>query len=94
MPDDPGPLPLGQHEIEQEIGGAFDHSLATRPVASGQMFSFDQVSPTIQVATESVTPPDPIARLEQKVDTLLHMMATLKRKIDSIDSVLARIINR
>lgn len=94
MPDDPVPLSLGQHEIEQEIGGAFDRSLATLPAPSGQMFSFDQPSPVIQVATESVTPIDSIARLEQKIDSLIRMVASLKTQIDSIDTVLARIIHR
>lgn len=94
MPDDPLPLPLGQHEIEQEIGGAFDHSLATIPAPHGQMFAFDEAPPTLQVASENVTPIDPLVRLEQKVDALLHMVAALRVKIDSIDSVLARIIHR
>jgi len=37
---------------------------------------------------------DPIARLEQKLERALAMIATLQHKLDSIDATLARALNR
>lgn len=46
-----------------------------------------------EVPVEAV-PEDPIARLELKLDRALQMIATLQHKLDSMDSTLARALNR
>ena len=37
---------------------------------------------------------DPIARLEQKLDTALRLIQSLQQQLDSIDATLARALNR
>lgn len=37
---------------------------------------------------------DPIARLEKKLDAALHAIAALQQKLESIDTTLARALNR
>lgn len=44
-------------------------------------------------ATE-VTEDDPMKRLEQKLDTALRAIAALQQRIDSLDTTIARAINR
>ena len=40
------------------------------------------------------TETDPILRLEEKIDTALRLIQSLQRQLDSIDSALARSLNR
>jgi hypothetical protein len=97
MPEDQAmPLPIGEREIAQEIEAALDYSSRTLPVHRADMFAFDA---TPSRANSSVTnhdelSSDPMVRLEQKLDLAIHLLATLKVKVDSIDAVLARIIHR
>ena len=39
-------------------------------------------------------PTDPILRLEEKIDTALRLIQSLQQQLDSIDSTLARALNR
>ena len=83
MPEDqPVPLPIGEREIAQEIEAALDYSNRTIAVRRAEMFKSDALSS------------DAMVRLEQKLDTAIHLLAMLKTKVDSIDAVLARIIHR
>jgi hypothetical protein len=50
--------------------------------------------PEVEVQEEPAAVEDPIARLEQKLDLALRRMDLLQQKIDSIDSTLARALNR
>ncbi len=51
-------------------------------------------APALPVVEEPVPVEDPIARLEQKLDLALRRLDVLQQKIDSIDSTLARALNR
>jgi hypothetical protein len=56
-----------------------------------------EVPPRLQSAvmtTSSELESDPIRRLEQKLDAALMIIARLQQRLDSIDSTLARAINR
>ncbi len=88
MNDDPIPLPVTQREIDDAVDAAFDAN-RTIPSRQGQMFSFQSEKNDVEVIAI-----DPIVRLEQKVDAVMHTVDALKRKVDSMDSVLARIIHR
>ena len=51
--------------------------------------------PAVETEVPIQTPSDdPIARLEQKLERALAMIATLQHKLDSIDATLARALNR
>ena len=47
-----------------------------------------------EAPVETATSEDPMARLEQKLERALQMIATLQHKLDSIDATLARALNR
>ena len=50
--------------------------------------------PPLPEVEEPAAVEDPIARLEQKLDLALRRLDLLQQKIDSIDSTLARALNR
>ncbi|HEY3052450.1 MAG TPA: hypothetical protein VGK04_03580 [Thermoanaerobaculia bacterium] len=95
MTDQPLPMPIRQDEIA-DIGDR------TIRVVRHHMPAFDEYGTlaaattpaTIEIAVEHTPPPDPILRLEQKIDGVMRTIAALKTQIDSIDAVLARVINR
>ena len=61
----------------------------------GTMITPGAVLPVVEAAPAAEPlSDDPIARLEQKLDTALRMLATLQQKIDSLDVTLARALNR
>lgn len=73
--------------IEEEYGTM----MAQPPLPSGAV----ETPPLDQEATPAETAPgDPIARLEQKLDAALRMIAILQHKVESIDATLARALNR
>lgn len=88
MSDDPIPLPITQREIDDAVDKALDDDNRTMPARRGQMFSFDPSK------TDEVTAIDPVARLELKLDAMIRTVDALRRRVESIDSTLARVINR
>lgn len=89
MNDDPVPLPITQHEIDEAVDAALDDSNRTVPASRRHMFAFDDASTDVEV-----TALDPIVRLEQKLDSVIRNVDALRRRVESIDLVLARIVNR
>ena len=57
-----------------------------------------EMQPEVESAaapTETAEPKsDDIVRLERKLDTVAHLLNMLNRRLDSIDMVLARMVNR
>ena len=52
------------------------------------------VAKTLPVVETPALPEDPMARLEQKLDLALRRIDALQQKLDSIDTTLARALNR
>lgn len=55
------------------------------------------IGPSAPVLPVVDTPPlaeDSVSRLEQKLDLALRQLAALQQKVDSIDTTLARLLNR
>jgi len=59
----------------------------------GTLVTSPGVTPTVEVAKEP-PPEEPLVRVERKLDVVIATMCELKRRIDSIDSVLARLTSR
>lgn len=52
------------------------------------------VTAVIEVAKEEIPSEEPLVRLERKLDVVIAAMGELKRRIDSINSVLAGLMRR
>ena len=52
------------------------------------------VAPALPIVETPAVPEDPIARLEEKIDLALRRIDALQQKLDSIDTTLARALNR
>jgi hypothetical protein len=84
MPDD-NVFPIGDHTIMQMRNQVFALDDAGTIVASRATLG-------IPTAVESEPAADPIARLEQKVDTALRALEAIQRRLDSFDATLARVL--
>lgn len=99
MTDNILPLPARRNEIEEQV---FEIGESTIRVLRNQPFAFEEygtrdstsISPLIATATEEPQSGDPLVRVEQKIDAALGAIKTLQKRIDSIDAVLAVVINR
>ena len=102
MTDKALPLPAPQPEISEETGQVFDIGDRTVGVMRDQVFAFDEfgtfgsraASRGIEIAVEKVPGDDTLHRVERKIDVAMRAMSALQRRIESIDRVLARLINR
>jgi hypothetical protein len=88
MTDEPVPLPVAEREIDAAIEAAFDQN-GTVPAARGEMFAFERSKADVEI-----TSADPIVRIEQKLDVVIRSLAALKSRVESIDTILARLIHR
>jgi hypothetical protein len=98
MIDEAVSLPI-EKERTPERGPVADFD-ETRTMIRHQ-FTFDDygtraaaISPGIEVADENPPSHDALTRIEDKLHDVLRSIATLNRRIDSIDTVLARLVNR
>ncbi len=90
MTDEPLPLPEADREIDDAIERLFrQHANETNPVGRGTMFAFEKTKDDVPALSS-----DPLMRLEQKIDAVISTMMSLKSRIDSIDTVLAKVIHR
>jgi hypothetical protein len=95
MNDEILPLPTQRDEVEKESQQVFEVGDQTAGLIRDQVFAFDEFGtygsrrpkPAMEIATEEVPGDNTLRRVERKVDAL-------QRRIDSIDRVLARLINR
>ena len=101
MRDEPRPLPPPPEDIAEESGTVFDVGDQTVGQIRNQVFAFDEygtiVSSLVTTATEvgeEVPAESTLRRVEQKLDAASRTIAALQRRIESIDRVLARLINR
>src|SRR4029078_4597316 len=98
MIDETLSLPI-ERERAPESGHAVDFD-ETRTMIRHQ-FTFDDygtrapaITPGIEVANENPPSRDPLTRIEDKLNDVLRSITTLNRRIDSIDAVLAKLVNR
>jgi len=99
MSDNILPLPPRRNEVEEEV---FDIGERTLRVMRDQPFALDEygtragqsISPAFEVVVEDSQSSDPLVRVEQKIDAALGAIKTLQKRMDSIDAVLAVVINR
>jgi hypothetical protein len=95
MNDEILPLPTQREEVDKESDQVFEVGDRTVDLIRDQVFAFDEFGtygsrrskPAIEVATEEVPKDNTLRRVERKIDAL-------QRRIESIDRVLARLINR
>jgi hypothetical protein len=90
MTDEPQPLPLADREIDEAIERLFERNMnSTNPVPRGQMFSFENTKNDVPTLSS-----EPLMRLEQKMDAVISSITALRSRVDSIDTILARLIHR
>jgi hypothetical protein len=102
MTDEALPLPTPRDTIAKEGGKVFEIGDRTVGLMRDQVFAFDQfgtyVSPAatteIDIAGEETPADDTLHRVERKIDNAMRAIAALQRRIESIDLVLARVVNR
>jgi hypothetical protein len=95
MNDEILPLPTQREEVDKERDQVFEIGDRTAGLIRDQVFAFDEYGtygsrrpkPVIEVSVEKVSGDDTLHRVERKIDAL-------QRRIESIDRVLARLINR
>ncbi|MGZ4780222.1 MAG: hypothetical protein ACXV5L_13575 [Thermoanaerobaculia bacterium] len=92
-------LPFDQ-ERRPESGRDFDFGDETstmirpRPVLDDYETLAAAITPGIGVASEKAPSHDPLTRIEDKLNEALRSITKLNQRIDSIDAVLARLVNR
>lgn len=88
--DEPTALPAADREINDAIERVFAHNANnTMPVVRGEMFSFEAHKTDVDTLSN-----DAVARIEQKLDAMMTALVALKARVDSIDTILARLIHR
>ena len=95
MNDEILPLPTQREKVDKESDQVFEVGDRTVGLMRDQVFAFDEFGtsgsrrpqPAIEIATEEIPGDSTLRRVERKIDAL-------QRRIDSIDMVLARLINR
>ena len=101
-PDDPTPPPPPETpEAPFEFGDRTVLALRAQSFAIENEYG-TMILPNSPVPLETTEMPmpgtstetDPILRLEEKIDTALRLIQSLQRQLDSIDSALARSLNR
>lgn len=99
MSDHIMPLPPRRSEVEEEV---FEIGVRTVRVKQDQPRALDDygtyagqsISPTIEIVVESAYSGDPLVRVEKKIDAALVAINRLQKRIDSIDAILAVVVNR
>jgi hypothetical protein len=102
MTDEPVPLPAPHEEVPEERDKVFEIGDRTVGVMRDQVFAFDEfgtygtrsASRAIEIAVEKVPGDDTLHRVERKIDGAMRAISALQRRIESIDRVLSRLINR
>jgi hypothetical protein len=100
MNDEILPLPTQREEVDKESDQVFEVGDRTVDLIRDQVFAFDEYGtygsrrpkPAMEVAVE-VPGENTLHRVERKIDTAMRGIAALQRRIESIDRVLARLIN-
>jgi hypothetical protein len=101
MNDEILPLPTQREKVDKESGQVFDVGDRTVELIRDQVFAFDEYGtygpgtprPAIEIAVE-VPGENTLRRVERKIDIAMRGIAALQRRIESIDRVLSRVINR
>ncbi len=92
-----------QFDRSDEVNEVFEFGDRTVGLLRNQTFAFDEFgtrvasAPTLEMAVEIMPEeaplPGALARIEQKVDAAINAILALERRINSIDSVLARLVS-
>ena len=101
MTDETLPLPPPRDELAEGKGNVFEIGERTVGLMRDQVFAFDEfgtyvsptASPAIEIAAEEVRGDDTLRRVERKIDAAMRAITALQRRIESIDVVLARVVN-
>jgi hypothetical protein len=101
MTDETLPLPTSRDELAEEGVKVFEIGDRTVGLMRDQVFAFDEfgtyVSPAataaIEIAAEETPADDSLHRVERKIDASMRAITALQRRIESIDQVLARVVN-
>ncbi len=95
-------LPTQREKVDKESDQVFEVGERTVGLIRDQVFAFDEFGtygpgspkPVIEVSVEIASGDDTLHRVERKIDDAMRGIAALQRRIESIDRVLARLINR
>jgi hypothetical protein len=101
MNDEILPLPTQREKVDKESDQVFEVGDRTVGLIRDQVFAFDEYGtygpgtrrPAIEIAVE-VPGENTLRRVERKIDVAMRGIAALQRRIESIDRILARLINR
>ena len=84
-----------------EKDDVFEYGEKTTFRLRDQEFLSDDYGTVMNVPTPEVPAPPPpdetkseLARIEEKLDAVLHGLETLQRRVDSIDAMIARVLTR
>lgn len=102
MTDETLPLPTSRDELAKESNNVFDFGDHTVGLLRDQVFAFDEygtygpaaATAAIEIAAEEVPGDDTLHRVERKIDDAMRAITALQRRVESIDVVLAQVINR
>ena len=86
LPHEPSPFDIGDRTIFQMRSQRFDVE------DFGTVMGVAREDSVVHTATEYAS--DPLERFEQKLDAALRALETLQLRVDSLDSLLSRVVNR
>jgi len=101
MTDEALPLPPPCDELAEENSKVFEFGDRTVGLMRDQVFAFDEfgtyispgVTAEIEIAAAETASDDTLHRVERKIDAAMRSISALQRRVESIDAVLARVVN-
>ena len=101
MTDETLPLPPPREEIAEDSDKVFEFGDRTVGLMRDQVFAFDEfgtyispgVTAEIEIAAKETPTDDTLHRVERKIDAAMRSISALQKRVESIDAVLARVVN-